>query len=113
MNTNVFNESRNVLAYQVIQDSTGVHDVGMMPEMPDLDRDVLDACVVDRARRLERVMRDNAAVEASLAAIEVAARGTQNTMPLFVEAVGHGATVGEICRVLRGVWGEYRESLVI
>ncbi len=66
----------------------------------------------ERVARL-RAERDNAAVQASLAKIEDAAKGTQNTMPLFVEAVGHGATVGEICRVLRGVWGEYRESLVI
>jgi methylmalonyl-CoA mutase N-terminal domain/subunit len=29
-------------------------------------------------------------------------------MPLFVEAVESNATLGEICDVLRQVWGEYR-----
>ena len=29
-------------------------------------------------------------------------------MPLFVEAVEAYATLGEICGVLRGIFGEYR-----
>jgi methylmalonyl-CoA mutase N-terminal domain/subunit len=29
-------------------------------------------------------------------------------MPLFVDAVDAGATLGEICNVLRGVFGTYR-----
>ena len=31
---------------------------------------------------------------------------------LLVVAVAAGATVGEICGVLRSVWGEYRPSTV-
>jgi methylmalonyl-CoA mutase N-terminal domain/subunit len=34
-------------------------------------------------------------------------------MPLFVEAVEHEITLGEICRVLRGVFGEYRPPVSI
>jgi methylmalonyl-CoA mutase N-terminal domain/subunit len=34
-------------------------------------------------------------------------------MPLFIEAVEQGVTLGEICRVLRGVWGEYQGALAI
>ena len=35
-----------------------------------------------------------------------------NRMPLIEEAVRARATVGEICDVLRSVWGEYRPSTV-
>jgi methylmalonyl-CoA mutase N-terminal domain/subunit len=54
--------------------------------------------------------RDNAAVKASLAALEAAAKGTDNLMPPIIEAVRRYATLGEICDVLRGVFGEYHPS---
>ncbi len=56
--------------------------------------------------------RDQAKVDAILKRIEQAAHGTENTMPLFVEAVEAYTTIGEICDVLRGVWGEQRDALV-
>jgi len=56
--------------------------------------------------------RDEAQVRQVLGRIEQAARGTQNMMPLFVEAVEAYATIGEICDVLRGVFGEQRDALV-
>jgi methylmalonyl-CoA mutase N-terminal domain/subunit len=57
-----------------------------------------------------RAKRDNAAVKASLERLEAAAKGTDNLMPLILESVRHYATLGEICDVLRGVFGEYRPS---
>ena len=39
--------------------------------------------------------------------MRTAAQGTQNLMPHFVEAVDAGATLGEICNVLREVFGVY------
>jgi methylmalonyl-CoA mutase N-terminal domain/subunit len=54
--------------------------------------------------------RDNAAVQAALAKVEVAARGTDNMMPPVLEAVKAYATLGEICDVFRKVWGAYREG---
>ncbi|NDJ85929.1 MAG: methylmalonyl-CoA mutase family protein [Chloroflexi bacterium] len=45
--------------------------------------------------------------------IETAARGSENLMPLFVEAVENNVTLGEICRVLRDVFGEYRPNISI
>ena len=56
--------------------------------------------------------RDEAQVRQVLVRIEQAARGTENMMPLFVEAVEAYATIGEICDVLRGVFGEQRDALV-
>jgi methylmalonyl-CoA mutase N-terminal domain/subunit len=60
-----------------------------------------------------RASRDSASVAATLAAVRAAAAGTQNLMPPFVEAVDAGATLGEICNVLRDVFGTYRAKEVV
>ncbi len=60
-----------------------------------------------------RAQRDNEKVSAVLSRIESAAQGTENLMPLFIEAVEQEATLGEICKVLRGVFGEYRPNVTI
>ena len=65
---------------------------------------------VERLRKL-RAERDNAAVEKALAALERAARGTDNLLPPIVEAVRSYTTLGEICNVLRGVFGEHEASV--
>jgi len=54
-----------------------------------------------------RAARDAGAVEARLADIRSAANGSANLMPLFVDAVDAGATLGEICDVLRSVFGTH------
>jgi len=51
--------------------------------------------------------RDGAKVRESLDALKKAAEGQENLMPRFIEAVREYATLGEICNVLRGVFGEY------
>jgi len=66
----------------------------------------------ERLRAL-RASRDHAAVEAALTALDRAARGTENLMPLIVSAVEARATLGEISHRLRRVWGEYQPSVVI
>ena len=53
--------------------------------------------------------RDNTAVGAALKRLEEVARGTENTMPAVLECVAAYATIGEVCDVLRGVFGEQRE----
>ncbi|MEB3222543.1 MAG: methylmalonyl-CoA mutase family protein [Candidatus Sericytochromatia bacterium] len=55
-----------------------------------------------------KASRDPQAVQQALAAIEAAARGNANMMPPIVEAVRAYVTVGEICHLLRGVFGAYR-----
>ena len=57
-----------------------------------------------------RVSRDKGKFEASIRAIEKAAEGDDNLMPHFIEAAKAKATLGEMCDVLRGVFGEYREG---
>ena len=60
-----------------------------------------------------RQRRDNRAVERSLAALDAAARGDANLLPLILAAVKAYATIGEICNVLRGVFGEHRETVTV
>ncbi len=55
-----------------------------------------------------RSNRDQAKVSELLAGLEIAARGDDNLMPLFIECVENHITLGEVCGVLRGVWGEYQ-----
>ncbi len=54
--------------------------------------------------------RDGRCVAQTLAALERAARGTDNLVPPILAAVQAYATLGEICDVLRGVFGEYQPS---
>jgi methylmalonyl-CoA mutase N-terminal domain/subunit len=65
---------------------------------------------VARVRAL-RVRRDASAWTAALAAVEDRARAGGTLMPLFIEAILAGATVGEITGRLRTVWGEHQEVL--
>jgi methylmalonyl-CoA mutase N-terminal domain/subunit len=60
-----------------------------------------------------RASRDSSAVERSLARIHGAAVGTENLMAPFVDAVDAGVTLGEICDVLRNVFGTYRSKEVV
>jgi len=68
-----------------------------------------------QAQRLKdlREKRDAAAVEKHLDAVRETAQGTGNLMPAFIEAVDAGATLGEICNVLRDVFGVYRAREVV
>jgi methylmalonyl-CoA mutase N-terminal domain/subunit len=62
-----------------------------------------------RARLADlRAQRDNARVNELLAHLESAASSKENLMPLFITCVENDITLGEICNVLRKVWGEYQ-----
>jgi methylmalonyl-CoA mutase N-terminal domain/subunit len=56
-----------------------------------------------------REKRDNEKVEEALTNLSGCARNTSNLMPEILAAVKTYATLGEICQVLREVFGEYRE----
>ncbi len=57
-----------------------------------------------------RARQDRQRVEASLADVEAAARGTDNLLVVMKAALQSGATLGEICGRLRAAWGEYRPA---
>ncbi|MGA9121187.1 MAG: methylmalonyl-CoA mutase family protein [Bacteroidota bacterium] len=63
--------------------------------------------------RQTRAGRSDVAVQSCLRALEVAAEGEANLMPLIVDAVRAYASIGEICDTLRRVWGEHRERIII
>lgn len=66
---------------------------------------------IDRLRQV-RADRDALAVDGALGALETAADGDANLMPLILDAVRAYASVGEICDTLRRVFGEYEECTV-
>jgi methylmalonyl-CoA mutase N-terminal domain/subunit len=64
---------------------------------------------VARLRAL-RASRSASDVAARRAALEAAAKGTENLMPHILACCEAKVTVGEISDTLRGVFGEYRET---
>jgi len=69
----------------------------------------------EQVARLQKVRRgrDNAMVKKILAQLHDDADKDRNLMPTIIEAMKAYATLGEICDVLRGVYGEYKELIVI
>jgi methylmalonyl-CoA mutase N-terminal domain/subunit len=57
--------------------------------------------------------RNNKKVKAVLDKLHDDADHDENLMPTIIEAVKAYATLGEICNVLRNVYGEYKEMIVI
>ena len=67
---------------------------------------------IARLQKLRRE-RDNRKVKEALEKLHYEAEKDVNLMPTIIEAVKSYATLGEICDVLRDVYGEYRELIVI
>jgi methylmalonyl-CoA mutase N-terminal domain/subunit len=87
--------------------STGEPDMPIERLNPELERRQ-----VERLKAL-RLRRDAGPWKESLDRLRDAARSEHNLMPLIVNAVEALATVGEIADTLRGVFGEYRESVAL
>jgi methylmalonyl-CoA mutase, N-terminal domain len=80
-------------------------------EKVDLEQLKVDPAVEESQRqRLKalRQQRDSERVNQLLERLERAAHGSENLMPLFIECVENEVTLGEICGLLRGLWGEYQ-----
>jgi methylmalonyl-CoA mutase N-terminal domain/subunit len=56
--------------------------------------------------------RDKKKWSSSLTRLEKAAEGETNLMPIILDSVKAGATLGEVCNVLRKVFGEYRDPTI-
>lgn len=74
------------------------------PEVERLQRQKLKAL---------RQERDNQLVETKLNELKEAASTDKNLMPYILDAVKTYATLGEICGVLREVFGEYEQSIIL
>jgi methylmalonyl-CoA mutase, N-terminal domain len=92
----------------------GVNDfVQDAPPVPVMEIDPeAERAQAERVRRVRRA-RDAPPHAAALEALDRAARGKDNLVPLILDAVKARATVGEIAGVLRAVWGEHTETLVL
>lgn len=60
-----------------------------------------------------RFRRNNEQTRSALDKVRAAAASQENLMPILIEAVQAQATVGEIADVMRGVFGEHKEHIVI
>ena len=63
---------------------------------------------IPRRRQALRQRRDSNRASELLTQLESAARGDNNLVPLFITCVENDVTLGEICDVLRSLWGEYQ-----
>jgi methylmalonyl-CoA mutase, N-terminal domain len=82
-------------------------EVEVMKIDPKIERDQVERVRAVRARR------DATKHAEALRKIEAAAKGKDNLLPLILDAVKAEATVGEIAAVLRSIWGEHVETLVL
>ena len=73
---------------------------------PELERRQVERVSALRARR------DGAEAERRLDELREAAAGTTNLMPVVIRAARADVTMGEMCDVLRDVWGTWRETPV-
>jgi methylmalonyl-CoA mutase N-terminal domain/subunit len=67
----------------------------------------------EQRERLARHRRERswAATEEALGKVEDVATGTVNLLPVMLEALAAGATVGEICNRLRQVFGTFQPRI--
>jgi methylmalonyl-CoA mutase N-terminal domain/subunit len=67
---------------------------------------------IDRVKTLKNE-RDNGKVKDSLARLRRDIDSNANLMPAMIEAVKSYATLGEICSLLKEMYGDYQELIVI
>jgi len=83
------------------------------PAVPILRIDAeLETAQIERLAAVRKA-RSDAAVRQALDALRVGARGTANLLPLMRTALEAHATVGEVCGVLRDVFGVYRPVVTV
>ena len=87
--------------------------VSSSPEISGLLR-VNPGLEIKQKERLAKIKksRDESKVSKALTNLENTARGTDNTMPAFIDCVEAYASIGEICDVLRKIFGTQKEYLV-
>jgi methylmalonyl-CoA mutase N-terminal domain/subunit len=101
------NGQRAVIGVNAYVEKDEKFDVEIHPHDPTTEKRQID--------RLQRVRRerDNKKVEALLEAlVQVAKDPAQNIMPVTIEMVRAGASMGDIIERLKKLWGTYRENPV-
>jgi methylmalonyl-CoA mutase N-terminal domain/subunit len=90
---------------KIVGINTHVESDEVNPEILRIDPEIERAQVARLAEL--RARRDGQAVTEALAAVDAAAKGSDNLLYPIREALRARATVGEVCGVLRETWGEY------
>jgi methylmalonyl-CoA mutase N-terminal domain/subunit len=84
-------------------------------DKPSFELHKADPTLIERRReslRKLRAERDNNAVQVSLEKLRKAAQGKENLVPYAIDAVKTYATTGEIVKVLKGIFGEYKPVIL-
>jgi len=101
--------------YEIGQDVVvGVNKFVDENEMTDIDLLKVEQATEDaQVERLKafKANRDQADVDAKLAAIVETAKGDGNVLVPMREALKARASMGEVCGVLKELWGEFKEDL--
>jgi methylmalonyl-CoA mutase N-terminal domain/subunit len=91
--------------------------VGMNDFVEEDEKVTLPTMVIDESVERDQVERLRAFresrggnVDGALAALDEAARGTANLMPLIVECVRNNCTIGEIVATMKKTFGEHRDQ---
>ena len=85
-------------------------------EQLDLDQLKVDPAIEEgqRARlAIIRQSRDPQKATELLGQLEVTANSSENLVPLLIKCVENDLTLGEICGVLRNVWGEHQAPVTV
>jgi methylmalonyl-CoA mutase N-terminal domain/subunit len=105
--------------YQLMEDrgekvTVGVNKYVMSEEKPITYLRIDEQVEVEQVARVRRfkASRDMTRVERRLKQVAEACRNGQNLMPVLVDAVKDGASLGEISDVYRQVFGLYREPII-
>jgi methylmalonyl-CoA mutase, N-terminal domain len=87
--------------------TAGEDEINILRIDPELERKQIERLRAFKARR------DTRAVEGRIAELaDASSRPDRNLMPVLVDAVRDGVTLGEICDTWRRVWGTWREQPV-
>lgn len=82
-----------------------------LDEKQDLDRQKIDLSIensqIENLRKY-KLGRNSALVSEKLQVLDNTARTDENLMPVLINCVENGITLGEITGVLKGIWGEYQ-----
>ncbi len=93
-----------VIGVNLYREEDEVQDLETHPHDPTAEKRQ-----IDRLQRIRRE-RDNAKVNTLLdRLVEVAKNDAQNIMPVTIELVEAGASMGDIIEKLKALWGSYRE----
>ncbi len=89
----------------------GVNMYAAQKQLPIETLKVPEEVEYEQVKNLKKIkkLRNNSKVKSCLQDLENAARGSDNLIPFILEAVREYATLGEICDVLRGVFGTYQD----